>query len=100
MSKERKKLMSKGQCFKCKKQGHMSRNCPDQKIISGKKPLAKVMEAEEEGSTVEDDKDEVMSQASTKVGSIKGKGGLMAHINALTIEEKEELFDKLISEGF
>jgi hypothetical protein len=49
---------------------------------------------------VEDDKDEVMSQASTKLGSIKGKGGLMVHINALTIEEKEELFDKSISEGF
>jgi hypothetical protein len=78
----------------------MSRNCPDRKTTPGKKPSAKVMEAEEEESTVEDDKDEVMSQASTKVGSIKGKGGLMAHINALTIEEKEELFDKLISEGF
>jgi Zinc knuckle len=99
-SEEWKKLMSEGHCFRCKKQGHMSRNCPDRKTTPQKKPSAKVMEAEEEESTAEDDKDEVMSQASTKVRSIKGKGGLMVHINALTIEEKEELFDKLISEGF
>jgi Retrotransposon gag protein/Zinc knuckle len=94
---ELKKLRTEGRCFKCKKQGHMSKNCPDRKGTS-QKPSAKVVEATEEST--DDDKDETQSQTSTKVGSTKGKGKLMAQINALTIEEKEELFDKLISEGF
>ena len=102
---EKKKLMAEGRCFRCKKQGHMSRNCPDKK--GGSKPFerrsnpsARTTEAEENNASDEEDKDEVMSQASTKVGSTKGKGVLAAQINALSVEEKEELFDKLISEGF
>jgi hypothetical protein len=80
----------------------MSRNCPEKKGATGKKSFsaAKIVEAEEGEQSEEEDKDDIMSQASTKVGSVKGKGGLMAHINALTTEEKEELFNKLISEGF
>ena len=87
------------------KTGHMFRNCPDKK--GGSKtferksnPSARTTEAEENNTSDEEDKDEVMSQASTKVGSTKGKGILAAQINALSLEEKEELFDKLISEGF
>ena len=30
---ERTKLMKEGRCFKCKKQGHLSRDCPGEKTV-------------------------------------------------------------------
>src|SRR5882762_8972679 len=38
------KLKSEGRCFKCQKQGHMKKDCPEWK----RKPLARIAEAEEE----------------------------------------------------
>src|SRR5882762_9617505 len=35
---EREKLSKEGRCFQCKKQGHMSRDCPDKKKKSDKEP--------------------------------------------------------------
>jgi len=41
------KLKNEGRCFKCQKQGHMKKDCPEWKVTN-KKPLARVTEAEEE----------------------------------------------------
>ena len=33
---EKAKLLKEGRCFRCKKMGHLSRNCPDKKDLKGK----------------------------------------------------------------
>ena len=41
---QRAEAMKKGLCFRCGKQGHLNRDCPDKK---GKKPVEKKEEKEE-----------------------------------------------------
>ena len=78
---EKKELMRKGLCFRCKKEGHLSRNCPEKKGRTATAPAptpttSKKMTAKE----------------------------LTAHIHSLTAllneEEKTEFYDEAEKEGF
>ena len=109
---ERKKLQTEGRCFKCKRQGHLARNCPSrgqgsrtpqgrefQKRGFKKKQSARTTETADEGGEENSDEEETLSQTSgsTKVDK---DPSLMAQINKLGLEEKEAIFSKLINEGF
>jgi len=55
---ERKKYFEEGQCFRCGKQGHIGRNCPDKKRSgeqNKKKDKSKVREAKIEEVTPENE---------------------------------------------
>src|SRR5712675_1962170 len=73
------KLKNEGQCFKCQKQGHIKKDCPEWKVTN-KKPLARVTEAEEE------------PREGHKVARV---------IKSMDDQQREELLDAMINEmGF
>ena len=82
---ERTELMRKGLCFKCKKEGHLSRDCPERK---GKATTPQL--------TIS-----TPTPATPKKMTAKE---LMAHIRSLTAllneEEKTEFYDEAEKEGF
>ena len=79
---ERTKLMRKGLCFRCKKPGHLSCDCPDKK---GKTPTTQTP----------------VSMSTPKKMTAKE---LTAHIRSLTAlldeNEKNEFYDEAEKEGF
>ena len=85
MDEERTDLMKKGLCFRCKKGGHLSRNCPEKK---GKTTIPHPMTS-------------TLTPAAPKKMTAKE---LMAHIRSLTAllneEEKTEFYDEAEKEGF
>jgi hypothetical protein len=87
---ERQKLMKEGRCFHCKKQGHMSRLCPQKKKKAsddGKAKtcaVARVVE-EEEG---EPKKDEELTKEQLKKG-----------LKRLTDEDKDVLIKELLADS-
>jgi hypothetical protein len=119
---ERKRLQAEGRCFRCKKQGHMSRDCPLKGKPPGKRvPFKRKARATEtaEGSTDEDsdiaDLEDVRSVTSdtTKVSAMSKKTAtskirtaqltvptVMSMVQRLTNEEKQEVFDGFLNEGF
>ena len=84
---ERTELMRKGLCFKCKKKGHLSRDCPERK---GKAT------APQSATTAP-----TPAPATPKKMTAKE---LMAHIRSLMAllneEEKTEFYDEAEKEGF
>ena len=82
---ERTELMRKGLCFRCKKGGHLSRDCPERK---GK-------------ATTPQSTTPAPTPATPKKMTAKE---LMAHIRSLTAllneEEKTEVYDEAEKEGF
>ena len=85
MDEERTELMRKGLCFRCKKGGHLSRDCPERK---GK-------------ATTPQSTTPAPTPATPKKMTAKE---LMAHIRSLTAllneEEKTEVYDEAEKEGF
>ena len=85
---ERKELMRKGSCFRCKKEGHLSRDCPEKK--------GKTTTPQSATTTAP-----VPSPATPKKMTAKE---LTAHIRSLTAllneEEKMEFYDEAEKEGF
>ena len=85
---ERTELMKKGLCFKCRKQGHLSRDCPEGK---GNTTAAVTPKATTSAPT----------PAAPKKMTAKE---LTAHIRSLTAllneEEKTEFYDEAEKEGF
>src|SRR6201985_1989072 len=61
LNEERKQLQAKGRCFRCKKQGHMSRDCPLKGKTTKKavpfKRKARMTETGEESSEEEEEAD-------------------------------------------
>jgi hypothetical protein len=102
---EIKKRRSEGRCFRCGKQGHISKNCPDKskgrkpgkpgKPPSSKARSTEVEDSEDEGSISDND---IRSQASVPA-SVGGTSSITA-ISRLTKEERSKLFDELVNEGF
>src|SRR5712675_277296 len=123
--KEMQHLKSRGRCFHCKQQGHMSRQCPKksneqrssnqcQPPPGGRqtkyypdwrwkdKPSTRVTKVESlDKSTKESDSDSdtlaVRSQASVTTNKASS---LITRINRLTTKEKTEVVDALINKGF
>ena len=48
--KERKELQDKGLCFRCRKAGHISRNCPVKPKTTGRTPTRQIRKVEEDSS--------------------------------------------------
>jgi len=116
---ERKRLQSEGRCFRCKKQGHMSRDCPlkgrqqPRKTIPFKRK-ARTTETAEDSSDEDSDVANLedmrsIASGSTKVSKQATSKGKAAHldsatlksmINRLTTEEKQEMFEGFLDEGF
>jgi hypothetical protein len=88
MAEEKEKLSKEGQCFKCKKQGHISHKCPEKEErkdaphCRNQGMTACVVVAEDEGST------------QGKVEELAGG------IRELGDDEREGLLDLLLEKGF
>ena len=103
---EKKRLQAEGRCFRCKKQGHLSRDCPDKSkrmpgrsVIPAKRKLRATEttnESEEDSGSATEEADDIKSQASrtSKVSTT------MSRISHLTTNEKQEVFDRFLSQGF
>jgi hypothetical protein len=123
---ERKRLQSEGRCFLCKKQGHMARNCPNKGKSPGRSPKrtvpfkrkARTTETADESSSEDSDDTEdnrstitdatKVSKASSskRIATAKVRTAqldmpaLQQVIGSLSMEEKQEVFDGFINEGF
>jgi len=103
---EKKRLQAEGRCFRCKKQGHLSRDCPDKSkrmpgrsVIPAKRKLRATEttnESEEDSGSATEEADDIKSQASvaSRVSTA------MSRISRLTTNEKQEVFDQFLSQGF
>ena len=92
---EKKKLDAEGCCYNCKKQGHMSRNCPTKAKKPSQSDSKKVRAAEtEEEAAPPYDKTEDSDDEPTSSNSMTAK------IRKMTATQKESLFNMLMEEGF
>ena len=107
---ERAKLLKEGQCFRCKKTGHLSRNCPDKKDAKGKaadkprgnssqftKPKARatVINEDEEEERQEDPQEEDDEAPPSYTNK-----GVKEFIRTMKLDEREALLEMLASQGF
>ena len=92
MTEQQDKVMKKGLCFGCGKQGHLSRDCPTKK-----RPTAMSSVPPSYASTW------APAPTSTQKKKMSGKE-LYTHIQSLTAqmdeEEKEKILNKAEEEGF
>jgi hypothetical protein len=121
-NKERKHLQAEGRCFRCKKQGHMSQDCP----LKGKQPRKtvpfkrKARSAETAEGSADEDSDiadmedvRLVTSDATKVSTMSKKMAtskirtaqltvptVMSMFQRLTNEEKQEVFDGFLNKGF
>jgi hypothetical protein len=81
MSPEKKEqLMKSGSCFRCKKQGHLSKDCPTKKKASIREATVKIIEKEKKGKP--EKKDEPLSYNS-----------LLKSINACSMEDRQKILE-------
>jgi hypothetical protein len=83
MAEERTWLQKEGKCFSCKKTGHLSKDCPEKKNAprnnerhANQGMSARATKTEEQGKTI------------------------VEEIKAMTTEERDELLDNLVLQGF
>jgi hypothetical protein len=88
---EKKKLIAEGRCFHCKRQGHMSCNCPRKK-----EGISKKEGTDGKGSSsikvINEDEEEEMSKKKDKKTDLLGK------FKALTTEEKDDLIGAMMED--
>ena len=88
MTEEKEKLTKEGRCFKCRKQGHISRKCPEREEnkntprCGNQGTTARVAAVEDEGST--------QNRVKELAGGIRELGD----------DEREGLLDLLLEKGF
>ena len=107
---EKAKLLKEGRCFRCKKMGHLSRNCPDKKDTKGKavdkprsgggqftKPKARatVINEDEEEERQEDQPEEDDEAPPSYTNK-----GVKEFIRTMKLDEREALLEMLASQGF
>ena len=106
---EKAKLLKEGRCFRCKKMGHLSRNCPDKKDSKGKaadkprsssgqftKPKARATVINEDEEEQQQDQPEEDDEAPP---SYTNKG-VKEFIRTMKLDEREALLEMLASQGF
>jgi cell division protein FtsN len=84
---ERAKLMAAGKCFHCRKQGHMSRACPEHQAQARSAPL------EEEGS--EDEFVQAMTSKPKKVAKKQTAKDIIRLIQGADDDIKDEVIQEV-----
>jgi hypothetical protein len=91
---EKKHLMDEGRCFYCKDQGHRANRCQRKPKRSNQKGQARATE------TTERTPSPTPSNATTLVNDTRSTSDqLAAQLRAMTIEERNSVFDQLLSEN-
>jgi Zinc knuckle len=107
---ERKKLSDEGRCFRCRKQGHMSRACPLNKNAQVNQTEAKKNTQPKTRITeVIDDRDDVseigsdttaVSERAAKLNAAKMMpDAVVAALESLTMDQRNEVLDRLLLKG-
>ena len=107
---EKARLLKEGRCFRCKKMGHMSRNCPDKKDSKGKgtdkpcgnngqftKPKARTTIINEDE---EDEQQEVQPEEDDEAPPSYTNKGVKEFIRTIKLDKREALLEMLASQGF
>ena len=107
---EKAKLLKEGRCFRCKKVGHMSRNCPDKKNTKGKaankprnnggqftKPKARATVINEDE---EEERQEEQPEEDDEAPPSYTNKGVKEFIRTMKLDEREALLEMLASQGF
>ena len=92
---ERERLQKEGQCFRCKKQGHLSRYCPDKPSQARSSPK----EEESEEETIQATSSKVPTSKQTNPFLIKKKTTAQDIIRLIT-DAKDDVKDTIIQEVF
>jgi hypothetical protein len=89
---ERKKLQTKGWCFFCKNQGHISRSCPKKNQCTGGTPFQcpRTMNAR----TIKADEETVVEVATATL--VPDRKAVLRGIQGMSMEERSTLLDELI----
>jgi Zinc knuckle len=95
---EKRRLMAEGQCFFCKQQGHMSKNCPKKPSrpnATNPQPSRSAPPPPHVRTTRADDEETIVAAPEPKEG-VDDVVNLIGHLND---GERQELIDKLFAGG-
>jgi hypothetical protein len=100
---ERKKQQQEGHCFLCRRQGHMCRACPKKKDEGGKRG-SESNHAERVRMVTTEQENEINQQGRNEQGGsnapeslpVYDPESLISHIKTLSINQHDELLDKLM----
>ena len=87
---EKEKLMKSGTCFNCKKQGHLSRECPNRKWSTIRE--AKVEKTNHKGK----EKENVNKKSTEEPPSYDS---LLKQINACSMEDRQKILEIFSNDG-
>jgi hypothetical protein len=96
---ERKKLSQEGRCFRCRQQGHMSRDCPKK----GQNARVNQTQATPKKDRVVDDRDDVSETGTDTTAVATPKKNVPESVirafKALTEEERDAVIESLLGQG-
>ena len=92
---EREKLRKEGRCFRCKKQGHLSRYCPDKPSQARGNPD----EEESDGETIQTTSSKAAAPKQTNPFLVKKKTTAQDIIRLIT-DAEDDVKDTIIQEVF